>query len=89
VKKLKRGQLVEIQTDDIEHHDEGWTRLGDIAAVKPRAFKTVGWVVRATKRTVVIAPMMGPHPDRPKTFVSAYCGYRLPRRAILRIRKLR
>lgn len=83
--KLRPGDLVYVETDDIEHHDMGWTSLKAIAKAKVRTFRCVGWVVRSSKRTLVIAPMAGTegrHAD------DAHCAYLLPRRAITKLKKL-
>jgi hypothetical protein len=85
MKRLKPGDLVYVETDDIEHADQGWQALAAIAATKPRTFRTVGWVVRVTKRTLTLTPMAGTegrHAD------DAHCAYLLPRRAITKIKRL-
>jgi len=81
VRKLKRGELVYIETDDIEHHNHGWIGFKKLAKAKPKRFIGVGWVVKASKRTLVIAPLAGNG--------AAFCAYRLPRGSVRRIRKLK
>lgn len=82
--KVRAGDLVYVETDDIEHHNDGWTPVGDITATKPLTYRAVGWVLKATKRTLVLAPMMAGGPkDR-----RAFCAYQLPRRAITKIKRL-
>ena len=81
----KRGDLVYVETDDIEHHDQGWTEAAEIAAAKPRTFRAVGWVIKATKRTLIVAPMVG---TKGRHEHDAHCAYILPRRAITKLRRL-
>lgn len=85
MKRLRPGDLVYVETDDIEHHDQGWTALEAIAKSRPRTFRCVGWIVRVSKRTLVVTPMAGTegrHAD------DAHCAYFLPRRAVTKIRRL-
>lgn len=83
IKRPKLGQLVYVEMDDIEH-DSGWTGFAAIAKVRPRTFRTVGWVVRATKRTLTLSATV----DSLKADANGYCHYLIPMRSITRIDKL-
>jgi hypothetical protein len=80
-KKLpKQGWMVYVEMDDIEHDSKGWEAFDDLVKVRPRMFKAVGWVIRASKRTLVIASLTSPD--------QAFCHYILPWGSITRCDRL-
>jgi len=77
----KRGWMVYVEMDDIEHSPQGWTGANAIRAQRPEKFKAIGWVVRGTKRTLTIASVTSPG--------AAFCHYLIPMRSIRRIDRLK
>jgi hypothetical protein len=85
VKRPRLGHLVYVEMDDIEHDGHGWKSFADIAKTRPRTFRTVGWVVRATKRTLTLSATT----DSLKSTASGFCSYQIPMRSITRIDKVK
>lgn len=86
VKRPKLGHLVYVEMDDIEHGAGGWKSFAEISAKeRPRTFRTVGWVVRATKRTLTVAATT----DSLRSDAHGYCHYLIPMRSITRIDKIK
>ncbi|MBA3583025.1 MAG: hypothetical protein H0W36_00595 [Gemmatimonadetes bacterium] len=49
--KLKSGDLIHVTTHDIEHGNEGWKSLKDVAREKPQTYEVVGWIVKERRMT--------------------------------------
>jgi hypothetical protein len=71
--------------DDIEHGPGGWMAYADIAKQRPATFRAVGWVVRATKRTLTISSTASSN----SSTAAGFCHYLIPMRSITRIDKLK
>jgi len=84
MKRPKLGTLVYVEMDDIEHGAGGWKSFADIAKERPRTFRTVGWVVRVTKRTLTLSATT----DSLQSTAHGYCHYLIPMRSITKIDKL-
>lgn len=82
MKRLKRGELVFVETLDIESIAPGWTSIGKVARGKPGRYAFVGWVLRDKGKTLVLSGA-----TRPRTH-SVHSAYRLPRGCITKIEKL-
>lgn len=50
------GQLVEVRWQDIEHLGEGWRTLEEVLADRPYRYRVAGYVLRITKRWLILAP---------------------------------
>lgn len=81
VKRPKLGVMVYVEMDDIQHGQQGWSSFVDIAKRRPLTFRAMGWVVRTTKRTLTISPLI----DSVESDAFGYCSYMLPMRSITRI----
>lgn len=81
MKRPKRGDLVYVELPDIEHENSGWQDMSVVSKAKVKEFHAVGWVLRATKKTLTITPMTG--------VGRTFCAYHLPRASIHRIVRLR
>lgn len=79
--KVKPGDLVYVELHDIEHENNGWQRQADIAKAKVNTYMAVGWVLRATKLTLTIAPLTSPR--------SAFCAYHFPMGSVRKVKRLR
>lgn len=84
VKRPKLGALVYVEMDDIEHGPGGWKAFAAIAKERPRTFRAVGWVVRATRRTLIVSSTT----DSLKSDAHGYCYFMIPMRSVTRIDKL-
>jgi hypothetical protein len=73
--------MVYVEMDDIEHSHAGWNSAANIRGARPEKFKALGWVVRATKRTLTIANVTSPG--------AAYCHYLIPMKSIRRLDRLK
>lgn len=87
MKRPKPGQLVYVELDDIEHDNNGWTNVSAIRGQRPRTYKAVGYVVKATKRTLTLASMSVSE-SRDPGGGAAFCNYMLPWPSVRKIVKL-
>lgn len=77
----KPGWMVYVEMDDMEHSHDGWDSATNIRAARPRTFKALGWVVRASKRSLVIANVTAPD--------AAFCHYVIPWGAVRRLDRVK
>lgn len=84
VKRPKLGHMIYVEMDDIEHKS-GWRPFADISKRRASTFHAVGWVVRASKRTLTISSVV----DSFKPDAYGYCDYMIPMRSVTRIAKLK
>lgn len=76
-------KLVKVEMVDMEHDARGWQHPASIRADKPMRYVAVGWVIKRTKRWLIITPVMR------RDGGQASCAYRIPRGSIRSVRRIR
>jgi hypothetical protein len=71
MQKLKPGDLVAIQCDDIEHLSFGWESRESAINNKPNRYHFVGWLLKRNKRFIHITAAVSSAP-------SVNSSYRIP-----------
>lgn len=79
---MKRGALVVVSMVDMEHDDFGWQPIAETRRRKAGRYQAVGWVVKTTRRFLVIAPVAT------REASATFCAYRIPRGAIRSVRRI-
>jgi hypothetical protein len=85
IKLPKPGQLVYVEMDDIQHRSRGWRDFAVIAKDKPDTFRSVGWVVAANRRTLILAATT----DSLEADAAGFCSFQIPMPSVTRIDKLK
>lgn len=80
--RIRRGRLVDVHWDDVEHI-RGWKSRREVLRDRPDRYRAAGYVLQAGRRWLVIAPVTGE-----QNRGSAACAYRLPWGTIRRLRIL-
>ena len=73
--------MVYVEMDDIEHESRGWQHHTVVKKDRPATFRAIGWVYRATRRTLTLANVASDS--------QAFCHYMIPLGSVTRIRKLK
>ena len=80
--KFKRGDLVYVETIDIEHEGRGWEDVNVIAKRKAGRYYFVGWVISDKKKFLSLAAVASSRG-------TAFCSVKLPKWAGMRTQKLK
>lgn len=81
----KIGHLVYVEMDDIQHHSRGWRDYAVMAKDRPDTFRSVGWVVAATRRTLTLSATTNSMKGDP----AGFCSFQIPMPSVTLIAKLR
>ena len=87
MKRPKRGAIVYVELDDIEHSNDGWTSVSAVRSQRPRTYRAVGYVVKSTKRTLTLAPLAVSDRANPGGG-AAFCNFMLPWPSVRKLVKL-